>query len=260
MSNSNRSKNALTHGLYASDVLLPWENEQDFKELHDSLRKEYCPVGASEEAVVFDLASLHWRKRRLNIGSQLAFHRHPDAGALADAGRNGWSGIAEYLESAGDGDRMCDALRALAKSHAKTVQKVYALVGEQTQRMCPRDSVNQESSAAQESKSADPAEFHQLIAMMKELNVMNKELIVPALLLIENYDLDQTVSERAYRPDMMERHLKIEADIDKRIEKAIVRLVTIKEYKKFYVGKEIEASSTDVMTPLVKKTRESGNA
>jgi hypothetical protein len=255
MSNSKRPKNALSHGLYASDVVVAWENEQDFNDLHDSLREEFGPEGASEEAAVFDLASLLWRKRRLNIGSQLAFHRHPDAGGLADAGRNGWSGVAKYLEGAGDGDRMCEAIRAMAKAHATTVQKVYALVDEQTELMSPRDSVNQESSAGQESKQADPARFQQLIAMMKELNVMNKELIVPTLNLIEDCDLDQKICERAYRPDVMERHLKIEAEIDKRIEKTITRLVGIKEYKKLYSAKEAKAA--DVIDLPAKRIRKS---
>jgi hypothetical protein len=65
MSDSKRSKNALSHGLYASDVVLAWENEQDFKDLHESLREDFGPEGASEEAAVFDMAHLHWRKRRL---------------------------------------------------------------------------------------------------------------------------------------------------------------------------------------------------
>jgi hypothetical protein len=255
MSNSKRSKNALSHGLYARDVVLAWENEQDFKDLHDSLREEFCPEGASEEAAVFDLACLHWKKRRLNIGSQLAFHRHPDADALAEAGRSGWSGVANYLSSTVcDGDRMFDAIRAMAKSHAAAVGKVHALIDEQADLMSPR------GSGGQESKPADPAEFQHLTAMVKELNVMNSELIVPTLRLIENYDLDQKVSERAYRPEIMERSLKIEADIDKRIEKTIARLVAIKEYKKFYGTKEAKALPTEVITLPAKRTRQSGKA
>src|SRR3977135_88237 len=85
MSNSKRSKNAMSHGLYASDVVLAWENEQDFKDLHESLRDEFNPEGASEEAAVFDLAHLQWKKRRLNVGSQLAFHRQPDGRRIGRA-------------------------------------------------------------------------------------------------------------------------------------------------------------------------------
>jgi hypothetical protein len=259
VSNVKRPKNALSHGLYASDVVLAWENEQDFKDLRESLRGEFCPDGASEEEAVFDLACLHWKKRRLNVGSQLAFHRNPDAGALADAGRSGWSGVAKYLGSTSpDTDRMVDAIRTMAKSHVATVGKVHALIDEQTELMSSRGS--SAVPADEKSRQADPAEFQRLIAMARELNVMNTELIVPTLQLIENYDLDQKVCERAYRPEIMERHLKIEAEIDKRIEKKITQLVTIKEYKKLYGAKEVKTTPNKVISLPAKPTGQSGKA
>jgi hypothetical protein len=70
------------------------------------------------------------------------------------------------------------------------------------------------------------------------------------LQLIETHDLDQKVCERAYRPEVMERELKIRADLDKRIEKAIARLVTIKEYKKFYGANVIEAQAAELVVSL----------
>ena len=259
MSNSKRSKNAMSHGLYASDVVLAWENEQDFKDLHESLRDEFNPEGASEEAAVFDLAHLHWKKRRLNVGSQLAFHRQPDAGALADAGRSGWTGIAKHFESAaGDGDRMFEAIRAMARSHAATVGKVCSLIDEKAALISPRGS--SADPAGQEANEPDRAGFQSQIELVKELNVMNKEVIVPMLQLIENYDLDQKVCERAYRPDVMERNLKIEADIDKRIEKTITRLVAIKEYKKLYGTNVVKGPSTEVIDLPAKRIRQSGKA
>jgi hypothetical protein len=258
MSKLSGSKNALKHGVYASDVVLSWENVNDFKDLHESFREEYRPVGASEEEAVFDLARLHWMKRRLNIGSQLAFHRHPDAAALTDAGSGGWPGVAEYIKgTSGDGDRVAEAFRALARSHVATVQKVHSLIGEQADLISP--CASSADPAERERKQTQSAEFDRLVSMMKELNVMNKELIVPALHLIENYDVDQKVAARAYRPDIMERNLKTEAEIDKRIEKAITRLVTIKEYKKLYSSKEIEGS-TEVLNLPAKRIRQSDKA
>jgi hypothetical protein len=259
MANPQRPKNALSHGLYASEVVLAWEDEQAFNDLHESLRQEFFPNGPSEDAAVFDLARLHWTKRRLNIGSQLAFHRHPDAGALADAGRGGWSGVAKYLESTSDhGDRTADAIRAMAKSYASTLAKVHALIDEHVDRMSPRGSSSVPPD--HESKQSDPAFFQDLIAMAKALNVMSTELIVPSLKLIDTYDLDQKICERAYRPEIMERNLKIEADIDKRIEKAISRLVTVKEYKKFYGAKDDKAPPAEVIILPAKASRNSGKA
>ena len=104
-SKATRPKNALAHGLYASDLVLAWENEQDFVDLHESIRQELNPVGSLEDIAVLDIARLHWVKRRLNVGAQLAYHRHPDAPAITEAGEEGWQGVRNYLRNkAGDTD------------------------------------------------------------------------------------------------------------------------------------------------------------
>jgi Asp-tRNA(Asn)/Glu-tRNA(Gln) amidotransferase C subunit len=253
MSGSRRPKNAMLHGLYSDDVVLPWESEQEFKDLLKGFRDEFFPVGAAEEAAVCDLASLHWKKRRLIIGSQLAYQRHPDAGALADAGSEGWRGVADYVRrTSGDGDRVHDAMRAMAKSHAVAVGKVYALIGELTEQMSSRDAADHEG------KQTVSTELQNLLALAKELNVVNNELIVPTLKLVENNDLDQKVCERAYRPEILERELKIHAEIDKRIEKALARLVAIKEFKKYYGPKDVKASTDEKIGVLARGPRQPG--
>ena len=153
---SKRPKNAISHGVYSSDVVLPWENEQLFNDLHQALREEYYPDGVSEEAAVFELASLHWKRRRLTIGTQLAFHGQADADALAEAGDDGWEGVARYLKkTSADGDRVCDVARALANSHTKVVTKVL-------------DEINQ--CIGDESKQKDPAVLDNLILLAKKID------------------------------------------------------------------------------------------
>ena len=111
-----RPKNALAHGLYASDLVLAWENEQDFVDLHVSIRQELNPVGSLEDIAVLDIARLHWVKRRLNVGAQLAYHRHPDAPAITEAGKEGWQGVRNYLRNkAGDTDTMAMRIRDFPK-------------------------------------------------------------------------------------------------------------------------------------------------
>jgi hypothetical protein len=65
-SKTARPKNALAHGLYASDLVLAWESEQDFVDLHESIRQELNRVGSLEDITVLDITRLHWVKRRLN--------------------------------------------------------------------------------------------------------------------------------------------------------------------------------------------------
>ena len=73
-----------------SDLVLAWEIEQDFVDLHESIRQELNPVGSLEDIAVLDIARLHWVKRRLNVGAQLAYHRQTDAPALQP--EEGWQG------------------------------------------------------------------------------------------------------------------------------------------------------------------------
>jgi hypothetical protein len=67
-----RPKNAISHGLYASEVLLPGENKEEFEALHQAMRSEWEPDGASEEEEVFDLCHSWFVKRRLRRWFQSA--------------------------------------------------------------------------------------------------------------------------------------------------------------------------------------------
>ena len=61
---STMSKNALVHGVYASDILLPGESVEDFTNLYAAIRSDLNPEGALEEEAVLDIVRLHWLKRR----------------------------------------------------------------------------------------------------------------------------------------------------------------------------------------------------
>jgi len=68
----------MKHGLYASDVVLPGKNEQEFKELHQSIRAELEPDGASEEEEVFDVAQSRFMMRRIRRLFQVASRGNAD--------------------------------------------------------------------------------------------------------------------------------------------------------------------------------------
>ena len=236
MTTSNSSKNALSHGAYSSQAVLPWENEQEFKDLHEDLREEFFPNSRSEEETVFDLACLHWKKRRLNIGSQLAFRRDRDVAALTEAGRlNGWEGIADHFAKTLDNNESArETMRSINKALREVVVPTYGLVTKRMEQMLLPDGANQES------KQSAAAELENLTALMIEMKAAAAVLGAP-LRIIESHDLDESACERAYRPDLMERELKIHAEIDKRIEKTITRLVVLKDYKRLNGTKEVKA-------------------
>jgi hypothetical protein len=109
--------------------VLAWENEQDFVDLHDSIRQELNPVGSLEDITVLDIARLHWVKRRLNVGAQLAYHRHPDVAAMIKAGEEGWQGVRNYLrDKAGHTDTVAKRIRDSSKEQLAALKDLLQLI------------------------------------------------------------------------------------------------------------------------------------
>jgi len=75
------------------------------------------------------------------------------------------------------------------------------------------------------------------------VNLVSSGFIVPTLQVAERQKLDQI--ERAYQPHIMEKELKIQAEIDRRIEKVLKRLVIIKELKRQYPAKSVSAKQIE---------------
>ena len=59
-----KNKNALKHGAFSKEVILPGEDIAEFEELHNSLIKEWQPDGPTIQDKVETLALWHWRRRR----------------------------------------------------------------------------------------------------------------------------------------------------------------------------------------------------
>ena len=252
-SKAARPKNALSHGLYASDLVLAWENEQDFVDLHESIRQELNPVGSLEDIAVLDIARLHWVKRRLNVGAQLAYHRHPDAPAITEAGKEGWQGVRNYLRDTNGGvDTMAMHIRAFSKAHLVALKNVMELIDKRIGQMLsapgeykPKLRKIQQSDGydLMETISAEVQFLGQLGENLRSLGIRISEMLQQS----EKHDLEQRPGERAYRPDVVERTVKVEAQIDKQIEKALARLANLKEYKRIYVPKTVAGRRLDAI-------------
>ena len=105
---SKSSKNALTHGVYAQEVVLPWEHAQAFDNLHEEIRRDLKPSGYLQEEAVRDIAKEIWRKQRLAITYALPFYKKPMTPELMEAAKGGIRGLAAYLadQSNHSGDRL----------------------------------------------------------------------------------------------------------------------------------------------------------
>jgi hypothetical protein len=69
----SKNSNALLHGVYSRDIILPGERPEDFNALLNGMRLYFVPRGTPQDAIVFDIAVLHWRKRRINPLLQFEF-------------------------------------------------------------------------------------------------------------------------------------------------------------------------------------------
>lgn len=57
--------NAVKHGILSRETILPHESRENYESLLNELREEYAPNGPTENALVEELASILWRKRRV---------------------------------------------------------------------------------------------------------------------------------------------------------------------------------------------------
>jgi hypothetical protein len=227
------SKNALKHAVYSKDVVLDWEDKLEFEALHHGFREFFEAEGALMDEAVFELASLHWKKRRLNIGSKLAFHRQSGSEKLTEASKGGWEGVAEYLSKNDDADQLTDGVRAMAKEQAAaTRQFCNLLVKHVTEAVFP--------SAPNAAPKKEQIDIEPLITLAKQLKIVGAEVVVPMMHAIESDHFRPNV-EQAYRPDILEKELKLHAEISRQIEKVVKRLVMLQEYKRLYSRKSIEA-------------------
>ncbi len=71
----NASKNALKTGAYTSMIVLPGELEEDFEKLHEQFINDFMPSDVAESAMVYELASLTWKKLRLEKLEHATFIR-----------------------------------------------------------------------------------------------------------------------------------------------------------------------------------------
>ena len=70
MRKKDRSKNALKHGAFSRELILPGESKKEYELLLAELEAEYSPSGPTEIYLVNHLASLLWRQRRLQVYGQ----------------------------------------------------------------------------------------------------------------------------------------------------------------------------------------------
>jgi hypothetical protein len=207
----SRSRNALVHGLYAKDVLLPWDSREDFEKLLEDLRAEFSPHGRAEEEAVLDLAFLHWHKQTLWRMWPTAVLKDPFTEDIVETERKSWSGIRKCLRAAAKDQR---TLRGTADAQfAKLLSRVVGL---------------EKKIAMASDEEATKLIEGKINALLHTIN----EHVLPLVQVLNQGPNAEQAFDRAHAAESMEKIVRLEAALDARIAKVLARLVGLKEFKR----------------------------
>jgi len=206
--------NALLHGLYAKDVLMPWDSKEDFLSLHQELIDEFFPNGRAEEEAVLDLAFLHWQKRTLRRLWQSAVLRDKFTDDIIQTQAQSWSEIRKRLRAAARDERtLLGTIEDTVTTGVSEVQRLGMKIaknsGPQVKDLAPR-----------------------MDALLKTLT----DSLLPLLNAQRQAPDAEQAFEKAHAPECLEKVMRLEASVDARITKVLSRLVGIKEFKRTPAG------------------------
>lgn len=72
------SRNSLKHGLLSRELVLPWEDEREYRRLLKALLDEHGPEGATETLLVEQMAIAMWKLARLAGIEAAVLHQRLD--------------------------------------------------------------------------------------------------------------------------------------------------------------------------------------
>jgi hypothetical protein len=218
-------KNALIHGIYGKDILLPWESLKDFELLLIELQNEFKPDGRMEHDIVFDMAHLRWQKYRLHQMHTVAAYGNPFMADLVNTGKKSWLEMSRRLTSESKAKRTISAgLDELFLEQAREAVQ----------------SLGKAISDGEINKSK--IKFDQKKAFIEVIENYLTEALGPRL-------GAEDLLSRTYSPEYLEPLVRLEAMIDARIDKALARLLSLKEYKRIAAIREPPSIPPAISTP-----------
>lgn len=208
-----KNKNALVHGIYSKDFILPWESREDFDRLYAGLCADFNPVGSMQQETVLDIAFLRWQKQRVRKMWHAAAYLDPLVKELVELGKKSWSGIRGYLrEQSRSSDTMTGALHELFSQLVHQATKA--------------------GRALSKGEGQDEADIEEKGHQIGAILTMMSERVLSLIRDVEaGPNAEQTLG-KAYSPGYLEPLVRIEALIDARIDKALGRIVNLQEYQR----------------------------
>jgi hypothetical protein len=207
---SKKSKhNALVHGAYSSDVILPWESRRAFQLLLNGIRAQFNIAGTFQEEIAFDIAVIKWKQKRNARMEQIAFLE---------------SSIGAELEKVGE--RSAAGIRAALKGQRQKGEK---------RRRKLTDSVA-EFTIAISSLADNLKDKKTLNAGKVGANVRSLIEDLAALRLLLESTAKRTDADGANIIDISATSYELEARYDALIKRKIQQLILVKEFARQYGG------------------------
>ena len=235
--------NALVHGLYATDIVLPWESKEDFERLWRDLKEEWLPKGRQEYETVLSLAHMNWVKHRLMRTTQLAFRRDPFLSELQKQGVKTWEEVSKFIARKAAEE---DAIKGEVLATVKILRSVLVDASKLMATNPQSPEIKTKLDAVHKLFSQDRVRIYNKFYRKKpnapELNDSGENFY-------DVYDKNQPTSliEEAYHPDYLTKLVRLESSIDARIDKILHRLMAMKEYKR--IVKESRFGKTPAIAP-----------
>ena len=208
---TQRPKNALVHGVYASDIILPWEKRQSFDDLLNGLRRDFQPNGTFEDDIVFDMALQFWKKRRANRTLQVALLQSPFAAQIEESGKRSVEGIRNHLDIRRSKERRKDGSHTSPVSDLSEAMKSL------------RDAVSGKGKASLGKRGAE------ILSALREVE-RRQSIIVEAVRVQDAeklFDFGPCV-------DALEKDIELESRIRGQLQKDFQLLVMAREFQRQY--------------------------
>ncbi len=201
-------KNALKHGAYSREIVLPWESAEEFDAMLQANREDLNPEGAMQESCVEQITQLQWLKRRVILIDKISTLTDPFTEELVRLQESEGVGIEQFIREAREIPSGKMGPIALNPQEQKVQLARVRREMEQSGKIPPRSSSDDEAAPQQPATGTDRTRHKKVL-------------------------------ERLLPPGEIDRFLKTLGSIDARIDKAFGRLVVNKEYQLRYGKKTI---------------------
>jgi len=200
--NNGKKQNALKHGAYSREIMLPGERRVDYEALSAATFEEWAPDGVTEQCLVDDLVALRWKKRRMDLYDQIRLQQRAAKIRL----ENEYNRHRKNLKNLGAEFSKADSVEATEKIFAR-LSPLYAEI---IMGWIPRE------------KCKDPTQWGQEIGKFLSNLTPDDPL--------EGPDLFAAI----VNPDSIESEISRSDRLDEAIDRKIKRLMQVKTAKQIF--------------------------